>query len=255
MQRARRVHGERVGQGGFTLVELLVVIAVIAVLAAILFPVFARARENARRTACGSNLKQIGLAILQYVQDYDECYPIYRPPGVASGVTNFGDPALKDGPNPLLGILPYTGNNRDIYICPSVPKDTVSLPPTTLSDTSYFGNEVAEGRHVAVLTSPTHLVFLHEWFQRSRAFYERPRKVVTGSVVTYDYWHDSTGAKETYNNTHFNGGSILYYDGHAKWKKYTALRSGDFGLTPDEAYTNSNSVTPTAGGKYSSLIP
>ena len=59
----------------FTLIELLVVIAVIALLAAILFPVFARARENARRTSCLSNLKQIGLAVMQYVQDYDEKYP------------------------------------------------------------------------------------------------------------------------------------------------------------------------------------
>jgi len=61
----------------FTLIELLVVIAIIAILAAILFPVFARARENARRASCQSNLKQIGLGILQYTQDYDERYPMY----------------------------------------------------------------------------------------------------------------------------------------------------------------------------------
>ncbi len=63
----------------FTLIELLVVIAIIAILAAILFPVFARARENARRSSCQSNLKQIGLGIMQYTQDYDELYPgIYQ---------------------------------------------------------------------------------------------------------------------------------------------------------------------------------
>jgi len=60
---------------GFTLIELLVVIAIIAILASILFPVFARARENARRTSCLSNLKQLGLAVMQYTQDYDESYP------------------------------------------------------------------------------------------------------------------------------------------------------------------------------------
>jgi len=60
---------------GFTLIELLVVIAIIAILAAILFPVFARARENARKAACQSNLKQIGLGVMMYVQDYDETYP------------------------------------------------------------------------------------------------------------------------------------------------------------------------------------
>ena len=62
----------------FTLVELLVVIAIIAILAAILFPVFAKAREKARQAGCTSNLKQIGLAVMQYVQDYDETYPIWH---------------------------------------------------------------------------------------------------------------------------------------------------------------------------------
>jgi prepilin-type N-terminal cleavage/methylation domain-containing protein/prepilin-type processing-associated H-X9-DG protein len=62
-------------QKGFTLIELLVVIAIIAILAAILFPVFARAREQARKAACQSNLKQIGLAVAQYTQDFDESYP------------------------------------------------------------------------------------------------------------------------------------------------------------------------------------
>ena len=67
---------------GFTLIELLVVIAIIAILAAILFPVFARARENARRSSCQSNLKQIALGVLQYTQDYDERFP-----RITSGVT------------------------------------------------------------------------------------------------------------------------------------------------------------------------
>jgi prepilin-type N-terminal cleavage/methylation domain-containing protein/prepilin-type processing-associated H-X9-DG protein len=62
-------------RGGFTLIELLVVISIIAIIAAILFPVFARARENARRSACQSNLKQIGLGFAQYIQDYDNRYP------------------------------------------------------------------------------------------------------------------------------------------------------------------------------------
>ena len=67
---------DRKQQLGFTLIELLVVIAIIALLAAVLFPVFAKVRENARRTACQSNLKQIGLGIMQYTQDNDEALPL-----------------------------------------------------------------------------------------------------------------------------------------------------------------------------------
>src|SRR5882724_457674 len=67
---------ERSNRQGFTLIELLVVIAIIAILAAILFPVFAQAREKARQTSCLSNNKQIGLAVLMYAQDYDEYYPM-----------------------------------------------------------------------------------------------------------------------------------------------------------------------------------
>ena len=75
---------------GFTLIELLVVIAIIAILAAILFPVFAKAREKARQSSCLSNCKQYGLGVLQYVQDYDERFPLFKPTAVDGQVlTNY----------------------------------------------------------------------------------------------------------------------------------------------------------------------
>ncbi len=73
-------------KNGFTLIELLVVIAIIAILAAILFPVFAQAREKARQATCESNLNQIGLATLMYVQDYDDTYPLYIADSCPGGV-------------------------------------------------------------------------------------------------------------------------------------------------------------------------
>lgn len=101
---------------GFTLIELLVVIAIIGILASILFPVFARAREQARKAACQSNLKQIGLAIAQYTQDYDETYPIGRfaitPP--STSFTYW-----------YTVIEPYTKSSQ-LFICPSAGKVTNS---------------------------------------------------------------------------------------------------------------------------------
>ena len=81
---------------GFTLIELLVVIAIIAILAAILFPVFARARENARRSSCQSNLRQITLGIKQYVQDYDEKFPPVQPNSNAYGWADTLQPYIRN---------------------------------------------------------------------------------------------------------------------------------------------------------------
>lgn len=96
---------------GFTLIELLVVIAIIAILAAILFPVFARARDKARQTSCVSNQKQIGIGILMYVQDYDETFPGFKMHWGAGGQERRGDGWYES-------IQPYTMNEQ-VSICPS----------------------------------------------------------------------------------------------------------------------------------------
>jgi prepilin-type N-terminal cleavage/methylation domain-containing protein/prepilin-type processing-associated H-X9-DG protein len=105
---------------GFTLIELLVVIAIIAILAAILFPVFASARERARQASCVSNLKQIGLAALMYVQDYDETYPPYASECGGSGCIQYWFARkVGTGWDKAQGLLyPYMKNHQ-IQKCPS----------------------------------------------------------------------------------------------------------------------------------------
>jgi prepilin-type N-terminal cleavage/methylation domain-containing protein/prepilin-type processing-associated H-X9-DG protein len=124
--------GTRSGRGAFTLIELLVVIAIIAILAAILFPVFAQAREKARATSCLSNSKQIATSIIMYSQDYDENFPTYASYCTAARVPNPLNP--NDAPGGSAGpgrrpmwqwkIYPYM-KSWDIFSCPS------DLPPPT----------------------------------------------------------------------------------------------------------------------------
>jgi prepilin-type N-terminal cleavage/methylation domain-containing protein/prepilin-type processing-associated H-X9-DG protein len=136
---------------GFTLIELLVVIAIIAILASILFPVFGRARENARRSACQSNLKQIGLGIIQYSQDYDEKLPPARTNQVMLG-TRMDD----NRPWHVL-IQPYVKSSQ-LFKCPSNTssnflnwtKDT----PTAANDT-YPRSYICNGTGQTIATDLT----------------------------------------------------------------------------------------------------
>src|SRR5437763_14539096 len=116
-------------KAAFTLIELLVVIAIIAIIAAILFPVFARAREKARQATCLSNLKQLGAAVMMYMSDYDEAFPfVLSYSGNCDCPANTGD----DGKSVLFGVTgleprfqlvtvaaPYV-RNTNIWYCPSV---------------------------------------------------------------------------------------------------------------------------------------
>jgi prepilin-type N-terminal cleavage/methylation domain-containing protein/prepilin-type processing-associated H-X9-DG protein len=118
----------------FTLIELLVVIAIIAILAAILFPVFAQAREKARQASCQSNLKQIGLAFMQYVQDYDETYPPFTADACsATGAffiqnmyVSLVNPYIKNGVE-VTNFATGAGNLKGVWSCPSSKADIQDL--------------------------------------------------------------------------------------------------------------------------------
>ncbi len=138
----------------FTLIELLVVIAIIALLAAILFPVFQSVRENARRTACLSNQKQLGLALMQYVQDNDETYP--------SGALLLVNPVAPTGLGWAGQCFPYV-KSIGIYACPDdATAPTVQAGTTVGYPMSYGINTSAAGDKLSDFKAPASTVMLFE---------------------------------------------------------------------------------------------
>src|SRR5438309_153039 len=158
---------------GFTLIELLVVIAIIAILAAILFPVFAQAREMARKASCQSNLKQLGTGMTMYVQDYDETYPAPGGPGAYGAGNFYVFPPTANTPTPsptslrwqLWGqtLQPYI-KNYGVFQCPSV-------TPTPLASTAgwsplqangYVYNKLLAWRGLASVPAPATIFLVTE---------------------------------------------------------------------------------------------
>ena len=136
---------------GFTLIELLVVIAIIAILAAILFPVFAKAREKARQSSCSSNIKQIALSVMQYVQDYDESFPIsHRAPD--------GDGYQRRWVETIQAYC----KNIQMFKCPSdgaVVSQWTTVPVAERVPTSYMQNYQLSQKALAVVDKPASTVY------------------------------------------------------------------------------------------------
>lgn len=245
----------------FTLIELLVVIAIIVLLAAILFPVFGRARENARRASCMSNMKQIGLGMVQYIQDYDGLEPLQFGASIQDFMSYTSPNSFSM--NFLEQVQPYVKSTQ-VYVCPSSLPFPDASPcnggvcekPTAASGTSYVTNGVVmrvyDGTtyylrplNEAAIPNVSNIVCLQEFAFETNAAFQRP-EVITPSagVYRYHYYHDfnSFGGQvcpqgECLSGEHFDGGNLLFCDGHAKWQGYMSITGGEFGLTPDDPWT------------------
>ena len=225
---------------GFTLIELLVVIAIIAILAAILFPVFAQAREKARQSACLSNMKQLGTALQLYVDDYDEAFP--------AGTWNTYADMTVDNSNGykssfVYQLWPYV-KNGGIFCCPSAAGKSQIVKDFGFGypGSSYAANAVlvtcAPGgvlATLATLSRPSEVMFFNELAsgdcKNGRVFY-RPCRNFNNNYVNFT----QVGILPTWDGgvPHNGGMNFTYADGHAKFAKAGSVTYRTFGVKPTD---------------------
>jgi len=189
---------------GFTLIELLVVIAIIGILAAILFPVFARARDKARQTACLSNLRQMGMAMMQYVTDYDGVYPYNLGPRATDAA---GDENYWDGAPYVRVLMPYI-NNDQLPFFPSLCEHPEDIGP----ETNYEVNAMIVVNIFGGSSRP------HDGPVTDGDIADPPNV-----LIFQDYKGDGSG------EVHFYGRNYACCDGRAKWKKAGMRGEGAIG--------------------------
>ncbi|HEX8463636.1 MAG TPA: DUF1559 domain-containing protein [Abditibacterium sp.] len=211
---------------GFTLIELLVVIAIIAILASILFPVFGRARENARRSSCSSNIKQIGLGLKQYVQDYDERYPL-----MIQSIA--GAPA--DAAGWAIMVQAYLRSSQ-IFQCPSEPKPPANVDPSLAGYggegyTDYWYNARMSGQSEAAIEYTSSTVMNGDGTSSGAAYsfngieqkrlqsqYNSAYSAIISTNIRTPAMIPTT-TPEAFGLRHLDGLNYGFADGHAKWYK------------------------------------
>jgi prepilin-type N-terminal cleavage/methylation domain-containing protein/prepilin-type processing-associated H-X9-DG protein len=206
---------------GFTLIELLVVIAIIAILAAILFPVFAQARESARQTQCTNNQKQIATSVLMYVQDYDETFPM----SAYFGTNPQGQRVLVAVYDVL---APYI-KNVDIFVCPSY-RPGIDWPQRVQAAGSPFP-ALGTFRYVGYIPN---LGLFGENFcpvvqKRTPVTKLAAVDAPVNTIMLFDGYLKDRAALEYFNflafARHKEGVVINFVDGHAKWYRWNGIKN------------------------------
>ncbi len=223
---------------GFTLIELLVVIAIIAILAAILFPVFAQARESARATSCLSNVKQIGTAVYMYTQDYDEQYPhcdYSLPAGSGSPLNPQASGVFATRVNHYKWeswLLPYI-KNVQIMFCPSRPKDEQAWAVNGEIKNGYALHLAVTGASNGLVDRPSYLggglaglqtpaetfIIMELWNQVSYSYGISATNVLYPAALreSWEPYLKPGGAIDKKSVPHKEGFNFAFCDGHAKW--------------------------------------
>ena len=214
--------------GGFTLIELLVVIAIIAILAAILFPVFARARENARRASCQSNLKQLALGLIAYVQDYDEKLPIANGDSSGSGTLANADAGFG-----WAGSSQSYLKSTQILQCPSEPTSGNLINTADFSDywyNGYLNGGGAGGSGISEASlnyvSNTFLCGDGDPVNDTTAVANVAGGSGRGTAAYSRVTADNALTPIAGSNRHLDGANYSFVDGHVKWFKPTVPTTG-----------------------------
>jgi prepilin-type N-terminal cleavage/methylation domain-containing protein/prepilin-type processing-associated H-X9-DG protein len=193
-------------RNGFTFTELLVVVAIIAVMAAILFPVFARAREKARQTSCLSNIKQLGLAWLQYAQDYDgDTVPVQIGPVAAYTLPN-GNITSGFIYWPTL-LFPYA-QNVQVYNCPS---NSYAWQVESTTASSYGYLSINWGVPLSSYTQASNTIVMYD--VRAEGAFVDLHAPGCGNANDSPMPYCDSG----FSDIHSDGSNTLFADGHGKW--------------------------------------